>query len=433
VTEFSPHSSKQDRIIFSDAKLLVAATGLQFGKSLAGAMWMKLMMHEHSDPSDSFIIASPSFPILRQSTLPPFLEIMQGLGTYNKQENSFRMHGAGICYFRTGVDPHSVVGITNVRAILCDEAGLYSLYFWNQIVMRASFKQAPIRIVTTPYSRNWLWKDYVKPHLKEPGCIPGLELVQATSRENPYFPEEEFELRKRTMDARRFNMFYCAEFEQMIGLVYDCFHYDENISKVQTLPDSTRYVAGVDFGTTVPFALVVRGITPSGHHYEINEFYKSGMVLSEMIEVCKQFQRMHGIEKFYCDPSAPGYIEEFCRAGLRAEPANNDIDVGIAAHYELIQTRRYQVFEGKCPHMLDELDSYHYADPRDVKPDQDEKAPKPVKQNDHAMDAVRYLSIMTYKGFTTAKPFVPKEKNKLTGMAYDRSIFSNRSKKTEVM
>jgi hypothetical protein len=431
--QWAPHGVKQDKIVFSEARLLVAATGLQFGKTEAGAMWMKLQMHTHTDPSDTFIICSPSFPILRQSTLPPFLEIMQGLGEYNKQENCFRMHGGGICYFRTGVDPHSVVGITNVRSILCDEAGLYSVYFWNQIVMRASFRQAPIRIVTTPYARNWLWKDYVRPHLKEPGCIPNFELVQATSQENPYFPKEEFEARKRSMDPRRFSMFYCAEFEQMIGLVYDCFHYDENMCKPRTLPESTRFVSGIDWGTTNPFALVVRGITLSQEHFGVGEFYKSGMALTDMKAIMKQYMAMYNIETFFCDPSAAGYIEECRRDGIPVVAADNDIDVGIQAHYELIKSRRYQIFDGKMPFMLDELDTYHYADPKDVKPDQDEKAPKPVKQNDHAMDAERYVTVMTYKGFEKTKPRVPHEKNKLTGPAYDLSILKNRNKRTEVM
>ena len=433
-TVFVAHSEKQDRIIFSEAQMLVAACGLQYGKSMAGAMWMKIQMHTYTDPLDTFIITSPSFPILRQSTLPPFLEIMQGLGTYNKQENCFRMYGGGICYFRTGVDPHSVVGITNVRAILCDEAGLYSLYFFTQIQMRASFRKAKIRIVTTPYARNWLWKDYVKPHLKNPGSIPGFELVQATSRENPYFPEDEFELRRKTMDPRRFRMFYCAEFEQMVGLVYDCFSFDENICKPKELPPGTRIVSGIDWGTTNPFAMVVRGITPAGEHFGMGEFYKTGMTLSDMKQVMKQFMGLFKIEKFYADPSAAGYIEECRRDGIPIEAADNDIETGIQIHYELIASRRYQVFDGAMPNMLDEVETYRYQDPKDIGPNQDEKAPQPVKQNDHALDAERYVSTMTHSGFKRSVPKVPTDKGRLTPEAKQIKLLkSNASRKAEKM
>jgi protein-L-isoaspartate(D-aspartate) O-methyltransferase len=57
------------------------------------------------------------------------------------------------------------IGLTNVRAVLCDEAGLYSRYFWDNIQARASFRSAPIRIVTSPYSLNWLYQDFIKPHI----------------------------------------------------------------------------------------------------------------------------------------------------------------------------------------------------------------------------------------------------------------------------
>jgi hypothetical protein len=258
--------------------------------------------------------------------------------------------------------------------------------------------------------------------------------MQATSRENPYFPEVEFEERKRSMDARRFRMFYCAEFEQMVGLVYDCFSQDENVCKPKILPDGTRVVAGVDWGTTNPFALVVRGITPAEEHYGIGEFYKTGMTLTDMKQVMKQYMAMHGITRFYADPSAAGYIEECRREGIPIEPAENDIDLGIQCHYELISSRRYQIFEGKMPNMMDELEMYHYSDPKDIKPDQDEKAPAPVKQNDHALDAERYVSIMTYKGFRKAKPKVPDEKRRLTPEERNLKILkSNTRLRTERM
>jgi hypothetical protein len=40
-----PHSEKQQDIIFSESKDTVAVTGTQFGKSQAGALWMKIQTH----------------------------------------------------------------------------------------------------------------------------------------------------------------------------------------------------------------------------------------------------------------------------------------------------------------------------------------------------------------------------------------------------
>jgi hypothetical protein len=345
---------------------------------------------------------------------------MEGLGEYKSQENCFKMYSGAIIWMRTGTNPDSVVGLTNVRAILCDEAGLYTLYFWQNILGRSSFCRAPIRIVTSPYNQGWLFRDYIRHAKKDPASVPGFEYIHARSDENPYFPKEEYEERKRTMDPRRFNMMYGGEFERMIGLVYDCFEYTENIVAPFSLPSGTRFFGGIDFGTTNPFALVVVGITPDGLRYGVGEYYKSGMSPSQMASVAKQYMGIFGVEKFFADPSGAGHIEEMRRAKIPIEPGNNEVDHGIAVTYEIIKSRQFMVFEGKMPHLLDEIETYHYQNPADIKPDQDEKNPKPVKQNDHCCDALRMLFMGTRHIGRLSKPKVPDIKSNKQPILFPR-------------
>ena len=363
---------------------------------MSGAIWLKMMMHRHTAPDDSFIITSPTYKIFSQSTLPPFLRVMDGYGRYDRQNACFRMHSGGTCWFRTGTDPDSVVGLTNVRAVLSDEAGLYSLYFWENIQGRAAFKEAPIRIVTSPYSLNWLYKDIIRPKTRNPDSLPDVELIQARSDENPYFPKTEYERRKASMDSRRFNMMFGGAFDKMEGIVYDCFD-EYNISPQIQLPVGTLYYAGVDWGTTNPFAIVVRAITPSGQHFQVSETYKTGYTITDMVQTAKAKAATWGIRCFHCDPSQPGYIEEFCRAGLVAVGADNDIRLGIDRHYELIKTKRLKVFAGTSRHTLDEYDSYHYPSIDEQKADKNVKEKLPVEQNNHAMDANRYVTMDTWQ------------------------------------
>lgn len=112
---FKPHSDKQDQAIFSKKKIVILATGIQFGKTTVGALRTKLAMHKHRDESDNFLITAPTYKILQQATLPEFLRVMKGLGEYSKGDAVFKMYNGGTAYFRTGTDPDSVVGITNVR------------------------------------------------------------------------------------------------------------------------------------------------------------------------------------------------------------------------------------------------------------------------------------------------------------------------------
>jgi hypothetical protein len=220
----------------------------------------------------------------------------------------------------------------------------------------------------------------------------------ATSIDNPYFPKHVWESRKRTMDPRRFAAMFGGKFEKMEGLVYDCWDDTENIVKPFRLPDTALYFGMIDWGFTHPFVLLVRAVVPApsglSQHYQVSEFFKPGQTIDDQKRVAAGLKSVWGIQKFFCGPDQPGSIEAFNRAGLVAVGADNDVRGGIDVHYDLVKSRRYQVFEGTSPHTVDQHNSYHYPEPRDLKPDQDDKEQNPVKQDDDAMDANRYGSVM---------------------------------------
>lgn len=396
---FKAHGEKQERALFTQKRILCLGTGTQFGKTTVGALRMKLAMHTYTDPEDNFLITSPSYKVMSQSSLPPFLRIMDGYGTYNKQDQCFRMSHGGTCWFRTETDPDSIVGITNIRHIWCDEAGLYRLYFWQNIQARADMKGCPIDITTSPYSLNWIYKELVKP--TKAGKRDDVELIGAASWENPYHSLHDPVKRaaaRATMDIRRFNMIYGGEWGRMEGLVYDCWDDEENTVRPFQLPTGTKFYGGIDWGYYPdPFVLKIRAVTPEGNHYGISEFVKGRLTITDIIQVLKQKREVWPIQKFFCDPSQPGYIEELNRNGCPAEGAINDIRPGIDAHYELIKTRKYKEFSGACPHSQSERETYHYPEIKDLGPDDNSKELVPVDQSNHCMDADRYLTMMTYR------------------------------------
>jgi hypothetical protein len=341
---------------------------------------------------------------------------MRGLGRYNKVEAEFKTNWGPTVYARTATEPDSVVGIPRIRAGWLDEAGKVSLYFSENIRTRIVATGGRMLYTTSPYSRNWIWKDYIKPKLDGALGLEDLKLIQAPSWENPYHQLYDVEVRRKErerMDPRRFAMVYGGEWTAGVGLVYDCWDEDLNLVPSFELPQGTKYFGGLDWGFTDPFVLKVRAITPDGRHYGVSEFYKTGMTLPDMMEVSRQKKQVFGITCFYADPSQPGHIEEFNRNGLPCLPADNDIRRGVDLHYELIKTRRYKEFEGACPYSLDERQSYHYGEPKDLGPDDDSKEQLPVGQNDHCMDVDRYLTMMTYRTGTRLVPRVPGEVKKL--------------------
>jgi len=410
---FKPHSLKQEKALFSQKPITICATGIQWGKSTVGAMFIKMLMHKHTETHDNFIITAPTYKIMQQATLPEFIRVMKGCGELNKTEAKFVMHHGGTCWLRTATDPDSVVGITNVRGVWGDEAGLFPLYFHENIQARASIKEAPIIYTTSPYSLNWVYTDYIRPKMKG-NPLDDVEIIQARSNENPFFPAAEFERKKKSMDPRRFNMVYGGEFHKIEGLVYDCFDQDVHVIPRRELDPKTVYVAGVDWGFTNPSAIAVVGVTPNDGVFLVHEFYRTGQTINDLVEIAKKLKSVYNIERFYCDPSSPHNIAEFNKNRLTALGADNDIRPGIDAVYEMIRSNKLHVFEGKCPHFLDEVSIYHYPAPADITADKDIKEQMPVKQNDHFLDSLRYViyALSKTKGyFNQRSPVSPNHKD----------------------
>ncbi len=420
---FEPHSDKQERAIFTKKRILLNAAGTQWGKTRVGAVRMKQKIHTYTDKDDNFLITSPTYKTLHQSTLPAFLKIMDGCGSYNHKYDEFRIKNGGTVYCRTETDPDSIIGITNIKHIWGDEAGKYRLYFWENIQARAEFFGSGIDLTTSPYSMNWIPKELIKPTMN--GLRNDVEFVQAASWENPYhslFDPEKREAKRRTMDQRRFDMIFGGEFGQMAGLVFDCF--DEELHSVEPcqLPAGTKYYGGIDWGYSHPFVIVIRAVTPTGHHFQVSEFYKTGMTPSAIIEACKQRQSVFNVQTFYADPSRPDYIKELNNNGVPCLGAENEIEYGIGRHYDLIKTGRYKIFKGTSPHTIDEYASYHYPEPEDLGPDDKDKEQLPVDQNNHACDANRYVTVATYRAGDKRAPKVPDENKKLDRTNHEKRL-----------
>lgn len=394
--------------------MTVVATGTQWGKSIAAALWVVSKMAKYRAKTDNFLLMAPTYKIMNQSMLPYFtrLTALQKIGQFRKSESVFECNDGRAVYFRTETDPDSIVGIPNVRAFWLDEAGKVSLYFHENIQARAASVGAEGLYTTSPYSRNWLYKNYIKPH--ENGLSrEDLLLIQAASWENPFHTLADPVKRSRMraeMDIRRFEMLFGGQWGKQSGLVYDCFEDEYNIVEPFRLPNGTEFYAGVDWGHTEPFVIVVRAVTPDKKHYQVSEFYKTGLTIVQQMAIAKQKQSVFNIKHFYCGHERPENILLFNQNGLSASPVpEKSIQPGTDLHYELVKSRRYQVFKDSSPNTLDEYDTYHYPEPEDLEPDDDAKEQTPVGQNDHCMSANRFVTLRTYRSGLMTTPYVPED------------------------
>lgn len=164
------------------------------------------------------------------------------------------------------------------------------------------------------------------------------------------------------------------------GLVYPEFGPD-HIQTIDT--EGWRTVLGIDVGSRNPTAILVAHVRGDGYVHISNELYRRNMSASDILAAIEDFADTYEPEAVYIDPSAKGYIEDLERAGIPVEPAVNDVLVGIQRVRAQIQAG-FSIDSG-CTNLIDELGMYAYPDNPKVETD------KPIKDNDHAADALRYL------------------------------------------
>lgn len=367
----------QDKAIFAPQRFRALVAGLQSGKTVAGAVWSRIQFD--ANPKDSGLICAPTYKILTQSTLPKFFELNPDFKRfYKKGDSEILIPNRGTIFIRSTENPNVIEGMT-LKWAWADEAGQMKLDAWINLQGRLSILEGSLFCTTTPYTLNWLYTDFYEQWKK--GNKDYL-VVQFRSCDNPYFPREEYERVKATMDPRTFRRRYDGLFEKMEGLVYEDFMPSVHIIEPRKI-DFKEVIEGTDWGFTNPAAIAVIGIDHDNSFYLIDEFYKREKTTAEIIVKQKEFTKEYNIRMHYPDPAEPDRLEEMRREGIyprEVNKAKDSINHGIDKVRELLRRGQLKVFN-TCKYTIEEFSTYHY-------PEDDKE--EPIKEDDHLMDAIRY-------------------------------------------
>lgn len=205
-----------------------------------------------------------------------------------------------------------------------------------------------------------------------------------TTYDNPHVPHDEIEKAKKELTEDRFAQEYLADFRKTEGLVYKTFDRKRHVYSEKDIIVAET-LCGIDWGWTNPAAILTIRKDRDDNYYVTDEWYKSQKTTEEIIEVAASIKA----SKYYPDPAEPDRIEMARRAKLNVRDVSKDIEAGISAVQELFKTDRLFIHES-CQNVIRELETYSYPD---RKPDNNENE-TPIKENDHAMDAMRYVLYM---------------------------------------
>lgn len=209
---------------------------------------------------------------------------------------------------------------------------------------------------------------------------PDAEVIHSTYRDNPFVDADYIKdlLSLKDIDPETYAVFALGEWAQASNLIYPKVEYCEK------LPDTFDYaIRGLDFGFNNPTALVKIAVKDS-RPYVQQELYESGLnnreLIAQMDSIIPSDERDIPI---YADSEASDRIDEISKEGYNIIPAEKGPGSVHAGILSLKSAR--PIITQDSAELVKEIKVYKWLKNRDGKP-----TDKPVKFNDHAMDAMRY-------------------------------------------
>lgn len=219
------------------------------------------------------------------------------------------------------------------------------------------------------------------------------------TEDNPHIPKDEIIKARKELTEDRFAQEYLADFRKSEGLVYK--EFDRVTHTYKELPELefVSVFGGHDFGTNNPCASITIYKDRDARYWVTDEFYKSGLTDAQQADYIAALKW----EACYPDPESASGILELKRRGVNVrEVVKNKDSVrnGINTIKELFLSNRLRISES-CANLIWEFETYSYPERR---PDRNEEE-NPIKENDHALDALRYA--LSMDNVLTTKKYPP--------------------------
>lgn len=232
-----------------------------------------------------------------------------------------------------------------------------------------------------------------------------------------YFPADqtdvidpkELEEMKAEMSEDEFNQEMMCQFLYYAGQIYTEFKRDIHVSYNQTsYPAEWKRILGIDYGLKNPTCILFGVIDDNGVLCIHDEIYENGREVSYFADAINSREKDY---EAFIDPSTQrndrikngveySIYQEFAEHGVCVTPANNSVRAGINKVKQMLLQRKLLIHK-RCENLIRELEMYRWKEHKNVDVNDPEE---PMKVNDHACDALRYMCATHFSASEKPKP-----------------------------
>ena len=361
-------------------------SGKTFCMTLSFAAWSFYRFREQS-----FAFCGRTVRSLRRNIITPLMPVLSQLGFEIKEYVSQNMleitfQGAKNRFYLFGGRDESsaslIQGMT-LAGVLFDEVALMPRSFVEQALARCSVENSVFWFNCNPeYPRHWFYTQWIL-KAKQKNAL----YLHFTMEDNPSLSEKMRERYKALYSGAFYDRFVLGRWTAQNGCVYPFMDKDEMYFEVPR-GEASEYAVSCDYGTVNPASFGLWGRF-DGVWYRIREYYYNSRtegVQRTDEEHYRALRELTGAVQpsvTVVDPSAASFITLIRQKGeFNVIPAKNQVVDGIRQTFSALKEQRIRICKS-CDDARREFSLYRW----------EEGAVKdsPVKENDHAMDDIRYF------------------------------------------
>lgn len=310
--------------------------------------------------------------------------------TQGERQNIFEVFG--------GKDESSFTLIQGrtLAGVLFDEVALQPRSFVEQAMARCSVDGSRFWFNCNPGPPNhWFYLEWIRKAADHNALH-----LHFLMEDNPSLSEKIVNRYKSMYTGTFYKRYILGEWVSAEGLVYefgeDCITDDQ--------PGGEYYIS-VDYGTLNPFSAGLWSVS-GAKAVRISEYYYSGrgnQATKTDEEYCDEVVRLADgkkIKRVVVDPSAASFITSLKKRGFSVQQADNAVMDGIRRVALYLKDGNIKIHRS-CEASIQEFGLYRW----DEKANED----KVIKENDHAMDDIRYFAntILRKRVKNADKEYVP--------------------------
>lgn len=350
--------------------------------------------------NSDFALCGKTIRSLRRNMVTPVIPLLNSLGftceeklsqnilnvTYHGVKNRFYLFG--------GKDESSaslIQGMT-LSGVMFDEVALMPRSFVEQAMARCSVSGSKFWFNCNPeYPEHWFNVEWIK-KAKDKNAL----YLHFTMDDNPSLSEEVKRRYENLYSGVFYERFVKGRWVAVYGAVYPFMADEEMYCKVPQGKFS-EYAISCDYGTVNPASFGLWG-KQNEVWYRIDEYYFNSRTQGYQKTDEEHYQALctlaenRKISQVVVDPSAASFIEVIRRHGeFKVTPAQNNVVNGIRRVSQVLKDGSIKICRN-CGASKREFSLYRW--------DSKKLDDTPIKENDHAMDDIRYFVTTVIDGGT---------------------------------